>query len=144
MNAIMERRQRPLGITIIAVILLVVGLFELGAAIALLLGAHAAHVSTHIPHVLGMTLDVFGDVLGIVGLVIAVVTLLVAYGLFTLKAWAYWLVVVVEIITVIRHAAEFLAPNPNYTTIIIGLILPVVILLYMFLDANVRRAFRVL
>jgi uncharacterized membrane protein (DUF2068 family) len=146
-NTMMERPsrgQRPLGVTIIAVILLITGIFELVASIGLLLAAHVARVSTHIPHVLGLTLDVFGNVLGIVGLVIAVVTLIVAYGLFTLKAWAYWLVVVVEIITVIRHVLEFLAPNPSYASIIIGLILPIVILLYMFLDGNVRRAFRVL
>ena len=144
MNAMMERRQRPLGITIIAVILLITGIFELITSIALLVAAHSARVSTHIPHVLGLTLDVFGDVIGIIGLIIAIVTLLVAYGLFTLKAWAFWLVVIVEVVTIIRHAVEFFAPNPSYTSIAIGLILPVIILLYMLLDANVRRAFRVL
>ncbi|HCI81858.1 MAG TPA: hypothetical protein DHW02_19455 [Ktedonobacter sp.] len=145
MNAMMERRQRPLGITVISVVLFIFGIFELISSIVVLVLSHAARVSTHIPHVLGMTLDVFGNVFGIIGLVIAIVTLFVAYGLFTLKRWAFWLVVIVEIISLIRHAFEISHPNQAIHTLgIIGIIIPILILLYMFLDANVRRAFRVL
>lgn len=137
-----SRARRPLGVTIIAIILFIEGILELLAAILAFLAAHAVHV--HVRNVLGMAGDVFANTLGIIALVIAVVTLLVAWGLFTLKSWAFWTVVVVEVITVIHEILRFFQPNSNTASIIAALVLPVIILLYMFLDANVRRAFRVL
>lgn len=143
-NTMMEspRRQRPLGVTIIAVVLLIEGILELLAAILAFAAAHAVHV--HVRNVLGLAGDVFANTIGVIALIIAIITLLVAWGLFTLKRWAFWTVVIVEVITIIQHILQFFQPDANTTTVIIGLILPVIILLYMLLDANVRRAFRVL
>ena len=59
-----------------------------------------------------------------------------------LRRWAFWLTVIIEIISIIRHALGFVQPNHNTVTIIIGLILPVVILLYFLFDRDVRAAFR--
>lgn len=144
-NTMMEREmrgRRPLGVTIIAIVLLIEGILELVAAVLAFLAAHAVHI--HVRNVIGIAGDVFANTLGIIALVIALVTLLVAWGLFTLKSWAFWTVVVVEVITVIHEVLRFFQPDANNASIIAALILPIIILLYMFLDANVRRAFRVL
>ena len=138
----LQRRQRPLGVTIIAIVLFIEGILELLAAVLAFVAGSAVH--RHFPNVFGMAGNVFADILGAIALVIAIVTLLVAWGLFTLKSWAFWTVVVVELITVVHEVLRFFQPDSNSASIIAALILPVIILLYMFLDANVRRAFRVL
>jgi uncharacterized membrane protein (DUF2068 family) len=135
------RRQRPLGVTIIAVILLIDGIVELLGAVIAFTAAHAVH--THVRNVLGVAGDVFANAIGVFALIVAILTLVVAYGLFTLKRWAFWTVVVVEVIAIIERILQFFQPNANTTSIILGLILPIIILAYMFLDGNVRRAFHV-
>lgn len=138
----LQRRQRPLGVTIMAVVLLIEGVFELIAAILAFVAAHVVH--RHYHNILGAAAGTISNAVGVIALIVAILTLLVAYGLFTLKRWAFWTVIVVEIIAILDSVLKFFQATPNYTSLIIGLILPVAILLYMFLDANVRRAFRVL
>ena len=84
---------RPLGITIIAVLL------ALGAAFAVLVG---------LGQIIGGPFLIFShaglggfitkEVDGIVGIVLAVAQLWVAYGLFSLKPWSFWVTVGVELL----------------------------------------------
>jgi uncharacterized membrane protein (DUF2068 family) len=136
-----SRHRRPLGVTIIAVVLLIEGIFEIVAAIIAFTAAHVVH--SHVRNVLGTAVGVISNAVGVIALIVAVLTLLVSYGLFTLKRWAFWTVIVVELIALADSILKFFQREPNYTSIIIGLILPVVILAYMFLDPYVRRAFRI-
>ncbi len=138
-------RRRPLGVTIISVVLAIEGIFELIVGAALIIGIFAlGHtVTVHGHTTTGTLIDVAGGVLGGISLVIGLLTLIFAIGLWMLKRWAFWLTVIIEIISIIRHALGFVQPNHNTVTIIIGLILPVVILLYFLLDRDVRRAFRI-
>ena len=138
-------RHRPLGVTIISVVLAIQGIFELIVGILAIVAISAishtidAHGHVTTAHVV----DVLGGTLGGISLVIGILTLIFAIGLWTLKRWAFWLTVIIELISVIRHALEFTHPNFNTVSIVIGLILPVAILLYFLVDANVRRAFRI-
>jgi uncharacterized membrane protein (DUF2068 family) len=117
-------RTRPLGITIISILLGIDGIVE---AILGILGL----VSGTAP--LG----------GIVFLILGLLTLALAWGLWTLQSWAFWGIVIIEAINVIYAIYEFAMgrANANASSLIFSLILPIVILLYMFLDRNVRRAF---
>ncbi len=137
-------RRRPLGVTIISVVLAIEGIFELIVGAALIIGIFAlGHtVNVHGHTTTGAVIDVAGGVLGGISLVIGLLTLIFAIGLWMLKRWAFWLTIIIEIISVIRHALGFVQPNHNTVTIIIGLILPVVILLYFLFDRDVRAAFR--
>ncbi len=140
-----ERRTRPIGVTIIAVLLIIAGLFELavgGVAIAAFFSAGSAvtsHGHTTIAHVI----DTVGGVLGGISILVGIITLIFAWGLWALKRWAFWLVVILEGFSLLRHIYEFIQPHTHIALIIAGTIIPVVILLYFLVDPNVRRAFRI-
>ena len=110
--------RRPLGVTIIAILVAIGAIFEIIGGLALL--------------------AIFAPV-GIFALIIGVVSLFVAWGLWTLKPWAFWLVVIVEVI----HLVQAILSLGRGQSVGIGdVIFPIVILLYLFLDRNVRAAFR--
>ena len=110
--------RRPLGVTIIAVLVAIGAIFEIIGGLALL--------------------AIFAPV-GIFALIVGVISLFVAWGLWTLKPWAFWLVVIVEVI----HLVQAVLSVARGQGVGIGdIIFPVVILLYLFLDRNVRAAFR--
>ncbi len=141
-------RHRPLGVTIISVVLAIEGIFELLVGILILVGIFTLghEISIHGHAVVGSMVDVVGGVLGGVlagaALIIGLFSLIFAVGLWTLKRWAFWLTVILEIISIVRHLIEFTHPVHSTVSIVIGLILPVVILLYFLFDRNVRAAFR--
>lgn len=117
-------RSRPLGITIISILLGIDGIVEAILGIISLVSGAAP---------LG----------GIVLLILGLLTLALAWGLWTLQSWAFWGIVIIEALNVIYTIYEFAMgrANANVSSLIFSLILPIVILLYMFLDRNVRRAF---
>ena len=140
----LDRQQRPLGVTILSILIglqglgeILIGILAVGALMAI---GHAfrGHGHTNV----ATALDILGWILGILPLVVGAITLIIAIGLFLLKRWAYWTTVVVSIIFLIRQVYELIQPRETYTLVIIGTIIPVVILLYLLLDPHVRRAFR--
>jgi len=138
-------RRRPLGVSILAIIQALQGIFELIVGILALVAVFAiGHaITTHGHTTTGTVVDVVGGVLGGFSLIVGILTLIFAFGLWTLKRWAFWLTVIIEVVILIRHLLEFTHPNPNVVSIVIGMIIPVVILVYFFVDPNVRAAFRV-
>lgn len=138
-------RHRPLGVTIIAFIEMLYALFEIIIGIIAIVGIFAiGHVVSAHGHVTtSRVIDIIGVILGGTSLLIGILTLIFAIGLWLLKRWAFWLTIIFQILSLIRHALEFTHSNYNTVTAVIGLAIPVIILLYFLLDANVRRAFRV-
>ncbi len=143
----MERmlsRSRPLGVTIIAVLLIIAGVVELvvgGLAIAAVL-ALGHTIAQHGHGATGTLVDAAGGVLGGISIVIGILTLIFAWGLWTLKSWAFWLTVALELFSLLRHLFEFFRPHPSVVGIVLGMIIPVVVLVYFLADQNVRAAFR--
>jgi uncharacterized membrane protein (DUF2068 family) len=140
-----ERQKRPLGVTILSILIgleglgeIFLGILAVGALIAI---SNAVRGGGHAN--LAAALSVLGWILGILPLVIGAITLFIAIGLFLLKRWAYWTTVIVSIIFLIRQVYELIQPREAYTLVIIGTIIPLVILLYLLLDPSVRQAFRV-
>lgn len=147
MQQTVSRRSRPLGVTIISIILAIQGIFELIIGIiAIVAGFAIGHAAAVHGHTTVRTIiDAFGGVLGIISIIVGLLTLLFAWGLWTLKRWAFWLTIIIEVISLIRHLLDFAHSN-NSTGIVgllIGIALPVIILLYFLVDPYVRRAFRV-
>ncbi len=142
-----SRTSRPLGVTIMAVLLGIEGILEiiLGIVAVVALVALGQHVSGSGHHTTGATIDVVGAVIGSIPLVIGLVTLIFSIALWTLRSWAYWAVVIFEGITVLYHIVEIVRPTPSHslTSVIAGMVIPVIILLYFLIDSNVRHAFRV-
>lgn len=114
----MMANRRPLGVTIIAILVAIGAILEIIGGLALM--------------------AVFAPV-GIFALIVGVVSLFVAWGLWTLKPWAFWLVVIVEVIHLVQ---AILSLARGQGSGISDLVIPIIILAYLFLDRNVRAAFR--
>ena len=138
------RRHRPLGVTIISVIVGIEGILEILAGVLILLVALAAShaISSHGHTTIAHVVDVVGVIVALIPIVLGVLRFILAAGLWALKRWAFWVTVIVEVITLVRQALEFtLASRPPVVLIILGMVIPVIVLLYFLVDSNVRAAF---
>ncbi len=122
---------RPLGITIIALVLAVTAAFAVLVGLGQIIGGPFL-IFSHA----GLGGFITREVDGTIGIVLAVAQLSVAYGLFTLKPWSFWVTVGVELLGLLHGCFGL-----SGTGLCLGLV-PWFILAYMFLDGNVRRAFR--
>ena len=125
------RRRRPLGITIIAILLFISAVIEIIGGISSVIGSTPT----------GTTSDVL---LGWFPLVLGVIELVLAWGLWTLKPWAYWGTLVVEILIILNHFFGFLGLPRTHSAlaIISGGIVSIIIVIYLLVARNVRRAFQ--
>lgn len=126
-------RHRPLGITIMAVLLLV------GGVVSILLGTELA----------GITKFGVGQALASAGLsggasiISGALALIAAFGLFTLASWAWWLA---AIVLIVRMAADVLAivtmgfGHTLATAAVVNLIVSAFVLWY-FTRPSVQQAF---
>jgi uncharacterized membrane protein (DUF2068 family) len=121
--------RRPLGITIIAILLFISAIIEI-------IGGFFAFIGT----TLASPLD--GLLLGWIPLAIGVITFIVAWGLWTLKPWAYWVTLIVEIISIVLSLFNLGRPEHSVLGVISGGIISLIIVIYLLVDRNVRRAFR--
>jgi hypothetical protein len=113
--------DRPLGVTILAVLEIIVGALGLFGAIGLItLGAM-------IPWLGG-----FAVILGVVVLFLALIDLIVGWGLWTLKSWAWMVALIVNIINLILNAVQF-----N----LLGAIINLIIIIYLQ-QGDIKSRFR--
>jgi len=126
-------RRRPLGITIIAILLFISAIIEIIGGISSVIGGFAL-------------IGPLGDVLlGWFPLALGIVELILAWGLWTLKPWAYWGTIAVEILNILIHFFDFLGlpRTHSFLAVVSGGIISIIILIYLLVDRNVRRAFQV-
>jgi predicted MFS family arabinose efflux permease len=123
------RRDRPLGVTIVGVLLFLFGLF-------MILG--------------GITVGTLADLEGLelafemVSLIIGIILIVIAFGFF--KGWGFvWLLtMIVVIIGIIWNILTWVLDGMEMDEVgalLIGLIIPVIIVLYMN-SSNVKTFFR--
>ncbi len=117
------RPSRPIGVAILAILIVLVGAIFLLASIALFAAAGYSYFAG-LPRFFGLT----GAILGAVLLVLALVFIGVGLGLWHLRSWAWWLAIIVLIVDIIGSLTD-----P------IGLVIPLVLLIYLVL---VRQHFR--
>ncbi len=125
-------RKRPLGITIIAILLFISAIIEIIGGLFSVIGTTLT----------GTISDVL---LGWFPLAIGVLALILAWGLWTLRPWAYWGTLVVEIINILIHFFGFLGLPRTHSAfaVISGGIVSVIIVIYLLVDRHVRSAFQV-
>jgi uncharacterized membrane protein (DUF2068 family) len=128
-SSMQNSRRRPLGITIIAILLGIQGV------IAVLLALLSLSV------VARNGLILVGVV---IALIVGLVCLALAWGLWTLKRWAFGATVAVQILTIILALINFFAmlPRNTFSTTLSNIIFPVVVLIYLFVDRSARAALR--
>ena len=124
-------RRRPFGITIIAILLFISAIIEIIGGIS--------SVTGNLP-----TGTMSSVLLGWFPLIIGVIELVLAWGLWTLKPWAYWGTLVVEILNILIHFFGFLGLPRSHSAlaVISGGIVSIIIVIYLLVDRNVRRAFQ--
>ncbi|HYT33807.1 MAG TPA: hypothetical protein VEL69_02120, partial [Ktedonobacteraceae bacterium] len=84
---------------------------------------------------------IVGLIAGILVAIVGLVTLYFAWGLWTLKRWAYWATVILMAIDLLGSVFEFTQPITGVWTVWGGVIIPVAVLIYFLVSPGVRKAF---
>jgi hypothetical protein len=119
--------MRPLGIGIIAILLFMQAIFELVVGSFTFIGSAlspAARLTA-----------------GWLPLIIVILLLILAWALWTLKPWAYWATLIVEIVNIVLHFLGYMQTHTIFA-IMSGGIISIIVVIYLLVDGNVRRAFR--
>ena len=114
--------ERPLGITIMAVLSAIGGIFGLLAALVFFGLGGIAFVG------------------GLIILAYSLLSLAVAYGFWTLQPWAWPLGVGVQALGIVQAVLQFLNDGSNFFSLLISLAIAGVILWYLF-QPHVKAAF---
>ena len=124
--------SRPIGVTIVAVVLMVTGVFTL------LLGLEGAGVTNFGLAALAPNGGLYAPTVILSG----ILSLIAAFGLFTLKSWAWYLAVIVLVFRVVADAFGFfmglMSSNPTVTFANLAI---TAILLWYFFQPQVKSAF---
>ena len=123
--------KRPLGITIIAILLFITAVIDIIGGLFGIIGTRPSGSFNDI------LVDYFPLIMGVIELVLA-------WGLWTLKPWAYWATLIVEILNILIHFFGFLGLPRTHSAlaVISGGVISIIIVIYLLVDGNVRRAFR--
>ena len=129
-----QTRRRPLGVSIIAILEAIEGI------VLVLLGVFALIALNQLT---GSASKAVVGVLAGGSLLFGVLALIFAWGLWTLRRWAFWLTVILQVLSLVGSIVSLTQANGNTGSTIAGMIIPVIVLLYFLIDRNVRAAFRV-
>jgi hypothetical protein len=132
--------QRPFGVTVLAMLSLVSGLWGIlkglfavgvgGVVAALVAGAHP---------IAGAMVGVFAVVIGIVAVLTGLFCLLFAYGAWNLRPWAWTLGVVTNAITLVWSLLVVLGPGLLRERL--GTIIVSMVILYYLTTPQIKKAF---
>ena len=111
--------ERPLGVTILALLEIIVGALGLFGAITVITFG-------------SILFGAFGLILGVVVLFLALIDLIVGWGLWTLKSWAWMVALIVNIINLILNGVQL-----N----LLGAIINLIIIIYLQ-QGDIKSRFR--
>ena len=115
---------RPIGVTILAVLAIIV-------AILLFLGGAGSLVVTVVPGLTPEQVQLL-QALGALSLLLGVLYLVGGIGLLRLTMWGWWLAVIASLVTVVSNISQVVI-NPGLVLgAVPGLILALIILIYLF------------
>jgi len=113
-------RRRPIGVTILAILIILAGLFFLFISLAALLFAT-------------VTIGALGLAIGVVLVILALLTLAAGFGLLGMRPWAWWLSVIVLVLSILAQVAAYQLGS------LWSIAIPALILVYLL---AVRKYFR--
>ena len=136
--------ERPVGISIIAVVYILLAIFSLvwsgivfgvGGLTSLFGGLFGADSVAAFGASSGWS--------GFVGIIAAIVQFVIAFGLLAMKKWAWFLALAGVVLTVVEGFVGVFSGGPfGFMCGILGLMIPVIILVYLLLGST-RQAFGV-
>ena len=127
--------RRPVGITIIAILLGLLGIFELG------FGLLALVTSVLGIFVVPLYSPAVGAALGVYYLLVGLVKLFFVWGLLRLQRWAFWAMVFITTVSLLSSVLAVTEPIATVWAFLADLLIPAAILVYCVVDSNVRAAF---
>ncbi len=131
---ITRTRSRPTGISIIAVLLFISAALDIVYGLLAMFRVPVFFTSTGTAVIVQISPWGF--------LIAGLLAFLVGYGLWTLRGWAFWAVVIVETVSLL-FGFVLLFSAINIWTILLSMVFPAVILIYFFADRHVREAFHI-
>ena len=124
--------QRPTGVTVMAILAAIGGVFGLLASLVLLgIGASGAVTGG---------LGGLAFLAGIFVLAYAILSLILAYGFWTLKPWAWPLGIGVQVLGIVQAVLQFMNDSTSVVSLVISLAIAGVILWYLY-QPHVKAAF---
>ncbi len=134
------QRSRPLGVTILAILEIIGGIFMLIAAFAMFaVGAvidnqqFIDQLGTDVPQwFLDLGPTIFLGI-GLVLLIMAIVAFILAWGFLKGKRWAWFLGVIFAVLNIISGVVSLISGTP---TGILSIAIPVIILIYLMMAST--------
>ncbi len=126
--------SRPLGVTILAILALIGGIFGLVGGAGAVFGGGIAAAAGFV-QISGLV-----TVMGLAVVALAVVSLALAYGFWTLKPWAWQLGIVLEVVNVAVSVLQVIFGGAGFASILGTLVVAGIILWYLN-TPDVRKAF---
>ncbi len=135
-------RNRPTGITLIAIVYLILGVLSLlWSSLVFGIGGLGALIGGLFGGAPAVVAGVSGAWAGLLGVVTAIVQIAVGIGLLRLRRWAWYLALVAVVLTVIQGVVGVFGGGLfAFVCGCFGLLLPLAILVYL-LRPGVRQAF---
>ena len=130
--------RRPIGVWIIGILGLIGAILRILAAITALGVSGLALTGT-----LGTEAEGVGGqalAIGILSLIVGVILLYISIAFLGLRAWAWTVLMIFELLTIVIVVVQFIFDGFNGATLA-GLIIPLIIVVYLT-RPGVRRAFR--
>ena len=128
-------KDRPLGVSIIAIILGIEAILQILASLAMF-GLAIAGVFT-VVYAGPVTIAI---VMGILFLIIGIVELAVTMGLWNLEGWAWTVAVVVTWIDIIFDVIGGFVGAQTFGATMLSMAIPLIVLIYLY-QSGVRQAF---
>ena len=128
-------KDRPFGVSLIAILLMIEAILQIIAGLALLGISMAGFFATpYIGAAAAMT------VLGIIAVFIGIIQLIVSSGMWTLEKWAWIIAVAVCWVDVVFDVIGGIIKTQSFGAVFVSLIIPVIVLIYLY-SGGVKKAF---
>jgi hypothetical protein len=136
-------RKRPVLVTVIAILM---GLHGLILLILGILAFVAVVTGGKVNAFAGTSLAGAVDVVSVTWLVEGLILFILAWGLFTLKNWAYWTTLALEFLNLLGSGLALIAPQPSFWqsadwVVALSIIFSLVILVCFLVGSKIRAAF---
>jgi hypothetical protein len=131
---ITSTHSRPTGISIIAVLLFLAAALDIVYGFLAMFSVPTFVITANATWVVDVSPWGF--------LIAGLLAFLVGYGLWTLRGWAFWAVVIIEALNLIWGVVLLLSAF-NVWAVLLSLVIPAAILIYFFADRHVREAFHI-
>ena len=128
-------RVRPLGVTLLGVLALLLGILYLIGAMGsfLVLGLPLSELEGEIPQFIIDNADIIFTTMGAILLIFAVISFLLAYGFFKGRPWSWILGIVLGILSIISSVVNLLIyqTTSNLVSTIVTIIIVALFLFYL-------------